>query len=66
MSFIVRLCLLILTHIQGTTLEDEFSADITSSLWSSALLSSETGRDTLRRLHKAFLDAGADLIETCT
>lgn len=51
---------------QGTTLEDEFQADVSSSLWASALITNKDGKDTLQRLHEAFADAGAELIETCT
>lgn len=57
---------LILDGGMGTTLEDEFAADISSTLWSSSLLSTAQGCDVLQALHGRFVEAGADLIQTST
>ncbi|GAA5852617.1 hypothetical protein JCM8547_002565 [Rhodosporidiobolus lusitaniae] len=51
----------------GTTLQaPPFELALDSALWSSELLANEEGRKTLTKLHETWVDAGADVIETCT
>ncbi|GAA6027963.1 hypothetical protein JCM8097_001803 [Rhodosporidiobolus ruineniae] len=51
----------------GTTLQaPPFDLGLDSALWSSELLADEAGREQLKRLHQAWIDAGADIVETCT
>lgn len=51
----------------GTTLQaPPFELALDSALWSSELLASERGRAQLDKLHRTWLDAGADIVETCT
>ncbi|BGP23598.1 AdoMet-homocysteine methyltransferase [Rhodotorula toruloides] len=51
----------------GTTLQaPPFELGLDSALWSSELLASDDGRAQLERLHKTWLEAGADIVETCT
>jgi len=51
----------------GTTLQaPPFELALDSALWSSELLGDEAGRKTLDRLHRTWIDAGADIVETCT
>lgn len=59
---------LILDGGLGTTLVDQFgfNHDNSNSLWSSQLLLSTSGMETLKQCHSAFVDAGADLVTTAT
>ncbi|KAI1006203.1 hypothetical protein K3495_g2018 [Podosphaera aphanis] len=52
----------------GTTLADHYGCifDDSTPLWSSQLLLSAAGSETLRKCHSAFADAGADFITTAT
>ncbi|GAA5840798.1 hypothetical protein JCM9279_001224 [Rhodotorula babjevae] len=51
----------------GTTLQaPPFELPLDSALWSSELLADEAGRQQLDRLHRTWIDAGADIVETCT
>ncbi|GAA6008612.1 hypothetical protein JCM10207_007179 [Rhodosporidiobolus poonsookiae] len=51
----------------GTTLQaPPFSLALDSALWSSELLGTEQGRAQLTKLHETWLEAGADIVETCT
>ncbi|BGO96966.1 hypothetical protein RTG_00289 [Rhodotorula toruloides ATCC 204091] len=58
---------LVLDGGMGTTLQaPPFELGLDSALWSSELLATEDGRAQLERLHKTWLGAGADIVETCT
>lgn len=51
----------------GTTLQaPPFSLALDSALWSSELLASDDGRQQLRTLHDTWIDAGSDIVQTCT
>lgn len=58
---------------QATHLETALGQDLTSSLWSAALLQDDTPRadgtlsgvQAIMRAHIDFLEAGADIIESC-
>ncbi|GAA6000210.1 homocysteine S-methyltransferase family protein [Rhodotorula paludigena] len=51
----------------GTTLQaPPFELGLDSALWSSELLATEPGRAQLDKLHRTWVDAGADVVETCT
>lgn len=51
----------------GTTLQaPTFNLALDSALWSSELLASQSGRDQLVRLHDTWIEAGADIVQTCT
>ncbi|GAA5943544.1 hypothetical protein JCM1841_003363 [Sporobolomyces salmonicolor] len=52
----------------GTSLEaPPFSLSLDSDLWSSELLGSPQGRETLERLHQTWIgESGAQVVETCT
>ncbi|GAA6055939.1 hypothetical protein JCM3770_005605 [Rhodotorula araucariae] len=51
----------------GTTLQaPPFELPLDSALWSSELLATADGRAHLDRLHRTWIDAGADVVETCT
>ncbi|GAA5944294.1 hypothetical protein JCM3775_003315 [Rhodotorula graminis] len=51
----------------GTTLQaPPFELALDSALWSSELLADEAGCSQLDRLHRTWIDAGADIVETCT
>lgn len=53
------------SRAQSTTLEDA-GADLSSALWSSQLLSTADGRERISTAHRAFVDAGCDVIQTAT
>ncbi|GAA6010453.1 hypothetical protein JCM11491_006945 [Sporobolomyces phaffii] len=58
---------LVLDGGMGTTLQSYPVAQaLDSNLWSSELLKTANGRDTLRHLHSQWIDAGADVVQTCT
>lgn len=51
----------------GTTLQaPPFELGLDSALWSSELLATEPGRAQLDKLHRTWVEAGADVVETCT
>ncbi|BGP30915.1 AdoMet-homocysteine methyltransferase [Rhodotorula toruloides] len=51
----------------GTTLQaPPFELGLDSALWASELLATKDGRAQLERLHQTWLEAGADIVETCT
>lgn len=51
----------------GTTLQaPPFNLALDSALWSSELLATQHGRDQLAQLHDTWIQAGADLVQTCT
>ncbi|GAA5904517.1 hypothetical protein JCM6882_008930 [Rhodosporidiobolus microsporus] len=51
----------------GTTLQaPPFELKLDSALWSSELLATEEGKAQLTKLHEAWIEAGADIVETCT
>lgn len=49
---------------KGTTLEDDFKADISHPLWSSVLL--RDNPEVITQAHEEFLRSGADMILTTT
>ncbi|GAA5975526.1 hypothetical protein JCM10908_005189 [Rhodotorula pacifica] len=58
---------LILDGGMGTTLQaPPFNLALDSALWSSELLASQEGRQQLVNLHKTWIEAGADIVQTCT
>ncbi|BGP14814.1 hypothetical protein JCM10213_001819 [Rhodosporidiobolus nylandii] len=58
---------LLLDGGMGTTLQaPPFELALDSALWSSELLATEEGRAQLKKLHSTFIEAGADVVETCT
>ncbi|GAA5986210.1 hypothetical protein JCM11641_002890 [Rhodosporidiobolus odoratus] len=51
----------------GTTLQaPPFELSLDSALWSSELLATEQGRAQLAKLHSTWVEAGAQVVETCT
>ncbi|GAA5835743.1 hypothetical protein JCM11251_007415 [Rhodosporidiobolus azoricus] len=51
----------------GTTLQaPPFELALDSALWSSELLGTDEGKAQLTKLHHAWIEAGADVVETCT
>ncbi|GAA5938314.1 homocysteine S-methyltransferase family protein [Sporobolomyces koalae] len=51
----------------GTTLQSyPVAQQLDSNLWSSALLRTPEGRQTLQDLHTKWVEAGADIVESCT
>ncbi|GAA6058660.1 hypothetical protein JCM10212_004071 [Sporobolomyces blumeae] len=58
---------LILDGGMGTTLQSyPIAQALDSNLWSSELLRFKEGRETLEALHRAWIDSGADVVESCT
>ncbi|KAK4701416.1 hypothetical protein P7C70_g4815, partial [Phenoliferia sp. Uapishka_3] len=51
----------------GTTLQaPPFNLPLDSSLWSSELLATDTGRAQLRTLHQLWVNSGAEVVGSCT
>ncbi|GAA5898776.1 uncharacterized protein JCM6883_003422 [Sporobolomyces salmoneus] len=58
---------LVLDGGMGTTLQSyPVAQQLDSNLWSSELLKTREGRETLRDLHSKWIEAGADIVQTCT
>ncbi|GAA5946695.1 hypothetical protein JCM3765_000351 [Sporobolomyces pararoseus] len=59
--------ILVLDGGMGTTLQSyPVAQQLDSNLWSSELLKTKEGRETLEDLHSKWIEAGADVVQTCT